>query len=58
MRRCRRPHSKLGWSVAPAPDACASPAGNVASGLDWDSLWMQIYGCHHGPNQQWELSNW
>jgi|GEM_PF-3620692 len=31
---------------------------DVASGLDWDSLWMQIYGCHHGPNQQWELSNW
>jgi hypothetical protein len=42
----------------------ASPRGeqqycvDIASGLDWDSLWMQIYGCHHGPNQQWELSNW
>jgi len=31
---------------------------DVASGLTWDSLWMQIYGCHHGLNQQWELSNW
>jgi hypothetical protein len=42
----------------------ASPRGqqqyciDVASGLTWDSLWMQIYGCHGGLNQQWELSNW
>jgi ricin-type beta-trefoil lectin protein len=30
---------------------------DVASGLNWDSLWMQTYHCHGGPNQQWLISN-
>jgi hypothetical protein len=39
----------------------ANPRGtciDVASGLAIDSLWMQLYGCHGGANQQWEVSNW
>jgi hypothetical protein len=31
---------------------------DVASGLDWDSLWLQVYGCHGGPNQEWTVTNW
>jgi hypothetical protein len=30
---------------------------DVASGLNRDSLWMQTYHCHGGPNQQWLFSN-
>jgi Ricin-type beta-trefoil lectin domain len=29
---------------------------DVASGLNWDSLWLQVYDCHNGPNQQWTVS--
>jgi len=28
---------------------------DVASGLNWDSLWMQMYYCHDGGNQQWTI---
>ncbi len=31
---------------------------DVASGLNWESLWMQLYGCHGGYNQKWELRHY
>jgi hypothetical protein len=29
---------------------------DIASGSGADSLWLQIYACHGGPNQQWLMS--
>ncbi len=31
---------------------------DVASGLNWHSLWMQLFTCHGGSNQKWELMHW
>jgi len=40
-----------------APSSPAALCIDVASGLDWDSLWLQTYQCHGGPNQQWVITN-
>ncbi len=31
---------------------------DVASGLNWESLWMQLFNCHGGANQKWELRHY
>lgn len=38
--------------------ASGSGCVDVGSGAATNSLWMQVYNCHGGANQKWELSNW
>jgi hypothetical protein len=54
----QQPVSHAELRTVAAPRGTQQYCIDVPSGLDWDSLWMQIYGCHNGLNQQWELSNW
>jgi hypothetical protein len=41
------------------PSMCVGLQSSYANDNDlWDSLWLQVYGCHGGPNQQWVVTNW